>query len=279
MSCTCRKVCFKRTAGLAAVFFEIATKDHHEFLPVFIDSAGAQTDHPGHATRDGGADAGVSLVLPKTYKATASVVLNYKGVDPVTGHDHAEPAAAWLYADPDRHHHQQERRAARDRPAQAGDSPDVVKQFNDSTGGKGSVRDWLAEALLKKLEVVPARDSSVVRDQLQGHRSQLRRRWWRTPLPSSTSAPAIQLKVEPMKKAAAYFDDQTKPAARRAGSGAEPPVQVPAGKGHLQRRQPPGRRIEPPERPVRASWSWRRACRWKRPRASRWRWATARRVA
>src|SRR5438105_15061737 len=28
---------------------------------------------------------GVSLVLSKTYKATASVLLNYKGVDPLTG--------------------------------------------------------------------------------------------------------------------------------------------------------------------------------------------------
>ncbi len=27
----------------------------------------------------------VSLTLPKTYKATTSLVLNYKGVDPVTG--------------------------------------------------------------------------------------------------------------------------------------------------------------------------------------------------
>lgn len=27
----------------------------------------------------------VSLILPKTYKASTSLVLNYKGVDPVTG--------------------------------------------------------------------------------------------------------------------------------------------------------------------------------------------------
>ncbi|MEG1054798.1 MAG: chain length determinant protein EpsF, partial [Janthinobacterium sp.] len=27
----------------------------------------------------------VSLLLPKTYKATSSLLLNYKGVDPVTG--------------------------------------------------------------------------------------------------------------------------------------------------------------------------------------------------
>ena len=28
---------------------------------------------------------GVSLVLPKTYKATSTLLLNYKGVDPLTG--------------------------------------------------------------------------------------------------------------------------------------------------------------------------------------------------
>jgi succinoglycan biosynthesis transport protein ExoP len=86
----------------------------------------------------------------------------------------------------------------------------VVAQFQEATGGKGTVRDWLAELLLKKLD-----RESVARKQRGGR--------WASRVPIRNSWPAVanafadeyqlvstQLKVEPMKKASAYFDDQTK---------------------------------------------------------------------
>jgi chain length determinant protein EpsF len=89
------------------------------------------------------------------------------------------------------------------------ESPAVIAQFNEATSGKGTVRDWLAELLLRKIEAVPARESSVVEISFKGSD------------PQFVAAVAngfaeeyqrlnIQLKVEPMKKVSVYFNDQLK---------------------------------------------------------------------
>jgi succinoglycan biosynthesis transport protein ExoP len=151
----------------------------------------------------------VSLVLPKTYKAAASVVLNYKGVDSVTGMIMPSQLMTGYTAT------QIDIITSKNVALRVIDqlklaqNPDVLKQFNDSTGGKGSVNDWLAEALLKKLEVEPARDSSVVEIIFKGTDPNF------VAVVANSFAEqyqraSIQLKVDPMKKAAAYFDDQTR---------------------------------------------------------------------
>jgi chain length determinant protein EpsF len=85
----------------------------------------------------------------------------------------------------------------------------VVQQFNDDTGGQGSVRDWLADLLLKKLEIVPSRESSVVEISFKGA----------DPAFAAAVANAfadeyekitVQLKTQPAKKASSYFNEQTK---------------------------------------------------------------------
>ncbi|MEB0165508.1 chain length determinant protein EpsF, partial [Glaciimonas sp. CA11.2] len=38
----------------------------------------------------------------------------------------------------------------------------VRGQFIANADGKGTIRDWLADLLLKKMEVVPSRESSVI---------------------------------------------------------------------------------------------------------------------
>jgi chain length determinant protein EpsF len=86
----------------------------------------------------------------------------------------------------------------------------VVEQYHSATDGRGNnVRDWLADLLLKKLEIVPSRESSVVEVSFKGAD------------PGFVSAVAnafaeeyqkisVQLKTEPMKKASSYFNEQTK---------------------------------------------------------------------
>ncbi|MET3132132.1 succinoglycan biosynthesis transport protein ExoP [Oxalobacteraceae bacterium GrIS 1.11] len=151
----------------------------------------------------------VSLMLPKTYKATSSLLLNYKGVDPVTGMTMPGQLLPGYMAT------QVDIITSKNVALHVVDSlhlassPAVVAQFNEATGGQGTVRDWLADLLLAKLEIVPARESSVVDISFKGSD------------PQFVAAVAngfadeyqkinIQLKVDPMKKVAAYFGEQTK---------------------------------------------------------------------
>jgi chain length determinant protein EpsF len=88
-------------------------------------------------------------------------------------------------------------------------SPTVAQQFQDATEGRGNVRDWLADLLLKKLEIVPSRESSVVEISFKGAD------------PGFAAAVSnafadeyqkitVQLKTDPAKKASSYFNEQTK---------------------------------------------------------------------
>lgn len=151
----------------------------------------------------------VSALLPKTYKATSTVLLNYKGVDPVTGL--AAPGQlmpGYVATQIDIITSKNVALRVVDQLKLAHNT-DVIAQFRQATDGKGTVRDWLAELLLKKLDAVPSRESSVVEISFKGAEPQF--------VAAVANAFAdeyqkltVQLKVEPMKKAASYFSDQTK---------------------------------------------------------------------
>ncbi|MGW8391222.1 chain length determinant protein EpsF [Pseudoduganella sp. HUAS MS19] len=151
----------------------------------------------------------VSLLLPKTYEATSSLVMNYKGVDPLTGM--ALPGQlmpGYMATQIDIISSKNVALRVVDQLKLA-DSPAVIAQFNESTGGKGTVRDWLAELLQKKLDIVPAKESSVLNVTFKASDPQF----------AAAVANAfadeyqkinVQLKVEPMKKATNYFNSQLK---------------------------------------------------------------------
>lgn len=151
----------------------------------------------------------VSMLLPKTYKATATVLLNYKGMDPLTGV--ATPGQllpGYMATQIDIISSKKVALLVVDQLGLAR-NPEVIAQFNESSNGKGTVQDWLADLLLKKLEVVPSHESSVVEISFKGAD------------PAFVAAIAnafadgyqkvsVQLKVEPLKKASLYFNDQIK---------------------------------------------------------------------
>jgi len=152
---------------------------------------------------------GISLLLPKTYKATASVLLNYKGMDPVTGLSvPGQLLPGYMATQIDIIGSKNVALRVVDQLGLA-KNPAVIEQFNDTSNGKGTVRDWLAELLLKKLDIAPSRESSVVEISFKGA----------DPAFAAAIANAfadeyqkvsIQLRVDPMKKASAYFNDQLK---------------------------------------------------------------------
>lgn len=152
---------------------------------------------------------GWSLVQPKTYQATASVLLNYKGVDPLTGVVMPGQLMPGYMAT------QMDIIGSKNVALEVVDalrlasSPAIVEQFRQATDGKGTVRDWLAELLLGKLEIMPSRESSVVQISFSGA----------DPVFAAAVANAfadqyrrvgVQLKTEPAKNAATYFNEQTR---------------------------------------------------------------------
>src|SRR6476661_5891994 len=152
---------------------------------------------------------GWSLIQSKTYKATASVLLNYKGVDPLTGLTMPGQLLPGYMAT------QIDIISSKNVALRVVDalhlasSPAVIQQFNEANEGRGTVRDWLADLLLKKLEIVPSRESSVVEISFKGA----------DPAFAAAVANAfadeyekvtVQLKTQPAKKASSYFNEQTR---------------------------------------------------------------------
>jgi polysaccharide biosynthesis transport protein len=150
-----------------------------------------------------------SLLLPKTYKATSSLLLNYKGLDPVTGLTMSGQLLPGYMAT------QIDIISSKNVALRVVDTlglatnPSVIAQFNDSTGGQGNVRDWLADLLLLKLEIIPSRESSVVDVSFKGSDPQFAAAVANA-FADEYQKLSIQLKADPMKKAAAYFAVQTK---------------------------------------------------------------------
>lgn len=152
---------------------------------------------------------GVSLVQQKTYKATASVLLNYKGVDPLTGLTMPGQLLPGYMAT------QMDIISSKNVALRVVDSlrlassAAILEQFRASTEGRGNVRDWLADLLLKKLEILPSRESSVVEVSFKGSDPQFAAAVANA-FADEYQRISVQLKVEPMKKASAYFNEQTK---------------------------------------------------------------------
>ncbi|HEX9174258.1 MAG TPA: Wzz/FepE/Etk N-terminal domain-containing protein, partial [Telluria sp.] len=155
------------------------------------------------------AAAAVSLLSPKTYRATTALVLNYKGSDPVTGQAMASQLLPGYMAT------QIEIVGSMSVALKVVDAlklaqGEAVKQsFLAATGGEGKLRDWLAAGLLAKLEVMPARESSVLQISYTGREPQLAAQVANA-FASAYQQTSVQLKVEPSQRTSVYFNEQVK---------------------------------------------------------------------
>lgn len=146
----------------------------------------------------------VSISLPKSYVASTSLVLNYKGVDPVTGITlPAQLMPGYMATQVDIVKSKSVAFAVQD-ALKLADHPQLKRQFMKATNGEGVFRDWLADRMLTNLEVTPSRESSVLSISFKGND------------PDDVTAianafgnayrrVAVQLKVEPAQEASGYF--------------------------------------------------------------------------
>jgi len=151
----------------------------------------------------------VSLVLPKQYTASTSVVVDVKSPDPIAGI--MLPAVvmpAYMATQVDI--------INSDRVAQKvvktlklDENPAAREQWAEATQAKGRIEIWLAEALQKQLDIKPSRDSNVITINYKAADPEF----------AATIANAfaqaymettIELKVEPAKQYADWFGTQGK---------------------------------------------------------------------
>ncbi len=151
----------------------------------------------------------VSLLMPKSYTATTTLVLNYKGVDPVTGLSiPAQLMPGYMATQTDIITSRNVAIKVVDQLKFA-ENPIAKQQFMDATGGKGDIKAWLGNLLLRKLDVKPSRESSVLEISFTGNDPEF------AAAVANAFATAyqqvnLQLKVDPAIKAAEFLGDQTK---------------------------------------------------------------------
>ncbi len=151
----------------------------------------------------------VSLMQSKVYKGTTSLVLNYRGVDPVNGM--AMPAQLL----PGYLGTQVDIIASRNvalkvvQDLRLDQGEEVREQFMKATGGQGSIQEWLAGLLLKNLEVMPSRDSSVIDVTFKGADPKFAAAVANA-FAVAYQKTGVQLKTEPLQKASGFLGDQAK---------------------------------------------------------------------
>lgn len=152
----------------------------------------------------------VSLLLPKQYKATASVLIDFKP-DPISALAYGGlPSPAMMATPVDI--------ISSDRVAQRvvrnlslNENPQVRQQWLDETKGEGSIESWMGALFQRNMDIEPSRESSVISVS------------YRSPDPRFAAAlanafvqayieTALELRVDPARQYASFFDTRAKEA-------------------------------------------------------------------
>ena len=103
----------------------------------------------------------VSLLLPKSYKSTATLVLTHKGADPVTGMVlPAQLITSYMATQIDVIKSSKTALMVVDQLKL--DQSEAIREAYEESNSDMELRDWLAGALLSKLDIDTSRDSSVI---------------------------------------------------------------------------------------------------------------------
>ena len=154
-----------------------------------------------------GAALAVSLLLPKQFMAETSLVVDAKSTDPLMGGMlPAQMIPGYMATQVDI--------IGSSRVAlrvvellRMDQSPVIQEQWREDTGGQGSIKVWLAELVMKKLDVKPSRESSMLNIGYEGSDPQfaaaVANAWAQAYIDTS-----LELKVEPARQYAKWFDGQ-----------------------------------------------------------------------
>lgn len=150
----------------------------------------------------------VSLLLPKQYIAKTSLVLDQRGIDPITGVMlPAQMLMATSYMATQLDVIASHNVALKVVKSLKLDENQELKELFQDSDGIGEIRDWAADLLLKNLEVKPSRESSILQICFSSVEPEF------SALVANAFAEAyiqttVELKVQPAKLNADWFDSQ-----------------------------------------------------------------------
>lgn len=150
----------------------------------------------------------ISLLMPKLYTSSATVVVDTKSDPLTTAVYSAQSSTAYIATQVDII--SSERVADRVvKTLELDKSPDFIAAWKDSTNGKGDIVVWIGAIMQKVVAVTPSRDSSVVDISVT----------WTDPKTAAVLANAfaqayidtnIELKVDPAKQYATWFNERSR---------------------------------------------------------------------
>lgn len=149
----------------------------------------------------------VSLLLPKQYTATTTLIIDSKSKDPVTGQMlPVQMFPGYMATQIDIINSSQVANKVVSKLKLA-DSPGTKAQFMEATQGEGTIQEWLANLLLQNLTADPARESSIITIGFTGSDPRF------AALVANAFADSyietnLDLRVAPAKQTAAWFDQQ-----------------------------------------------------------------------
>ncbi len=157
-----------------------------------------------------GTAVGVSLILPKKYTASASVVVDFKP-DPVSASLYAGmPPTALMATQVDI--------ITSDRVAlkvvrnlKLTENPEVRSQWMDATQGEGSIEQWLADNFQKQLDVRPSRESSVITVSYSAPDARFAAGLANAFVQAYVET-VLELRVDPARQYSSFFDTRAKEA-------------------------------------------------------------------
>jgi polysaccharide biosynthesis transport protein len=152
-----------------------------------------------------------SLLWPKQYTASASVVVDVKSRDPILGTVLSEMmAVGYMATQVDLI--QSEPVALRAiRALRLNEDGELREQWHEATKGRGDFGSWLAELLAKKLEVTPSRESNVITIEYTSASSEFAAAMVNAIVQAYIDT-TVELKVEPARQYNAFFDERAKQA-------------------------------------------------------------------
>ena len=155
-----------------------------------------------------------SLSVPKQYTAVGSVVIDVKSPDPLNGM--VMPggyAAAYIATQIDIIRSERVSKKVID-ALRLRENPQLRQQWQDVTSGQGVFDTWLSEILQKKLDILPAKDSTVITIAYTAADPNFAAAMANAFIQGYLDT-AIELRVEPAKRFTALFEEQSRLARAR----------------------------------------------------------------
>lgn len=148
-----------------------------------------------------------SLLLPAKYKSTGAVVIDIKSPDPINGMV-VQGNIAGGYIATQVSVIQSERVTRKViKSLRLDESPVLLQQWRDETDSNGDFQSWLSDILVRKLEVTPARDASVIEITYASADPKFAAAMAAAYIQAYLDT-TVELRIEPAKRFTGIFDEQ-----------------------------------------------------------------------